>query len=126
MSSSQAIVVQTIYALQNHSNIQDRMLFKTMGSVTPLDGQAKEYIYIEGDNQEADGINVIRHKNNGGNFLLIGGNSDLLTVKNYSNIIKQQKMKLIFVEEDETNDSDPTLYLSVNKKLYWLVMQEIS
>lgn len=126
MSSSRTITVQTIYALQNYSNVQDYMLFKTMGSDAPLDGQAKEYIYREGDNKEADGINVIRHKNNGGNFLLISGNSDLLTVKNYSDVIKQQKMKLIFVEEDETNENDPTLYLSVNKKLYWLVMQEVS
>lgn len=119
-------VVKDIYALKNQSNIRDQMLFKTLGSDSAFDGEAREYIYQEGDNQAEDGVNVVRHKNNGGNFLLIGSNGDLIKKSKFSDIALQQNMKLIFVESDETNDNTPTLYLSVNNKVFWLVMQEIN
>jgi hypothetical protein len=73
MSSSVVQVVNNIYALQNQSNLQDRMLFKTMGKDTPFDGGTDDYIYIEGNLTPADGITVIRHKNNGGSFISLNG-----------------------------------------------------
>ena len=66
-------VVATVYALKNHSNIQDRMLFKTMGKDSVYDGGTDDYIYIEGNFAVEDGITVIRHKNNGGSFISLNG-----------------------------------------------------
>ena len=73
MSNQVVQVVNNIYALQNQSNLQDRMLFKTMGKDAPLDGGTDEYIYLEGNLTPPDGTTIIRHKNNGGSFISLNG-----------------------------------------------------
>lgn len=66
-------VVANVYALRHFDRPLDKMLFKTLGQLEPTDGGTNEYIYYEGHTQEDDGISVIRHRNNGGNFLSLNG-----------------------------------------------------
>lgn len=83
MSNSVVQVVQTVYALKNQSNLQDRMLFKTMGKDAPFDGGTDDYIYLEGNLTTEDGITVIRHKNNGGSFISLNG----ITKDKFDNLV---------------------------------------
>ena len=62
-------IVRNIYALENYTQPEDGMLFKTLGLYIEFDGNAAEYMYKEGDTSTADGVNVINHKNGGGKFI---------------------------------------------------------
>ena len=76
-------IVNTIDGLRYFARPIDKMVFKTLGKDEVLDGYGDDYIYLEGDEQAEDGVTVIRHKNNAGNFVTLGA----LTRHNISEIV---------------------------------------
>ena len=69
-------IVRNIYALENYTQPEDGMLFKTLGRLEAFDGNAAEYMYKEGSTDAIDGVYVVKHKNGGGKFIVFKENND--------------------------------------------------
>ncbi len=71
---SHSVTIQTIpniYALKNYIQPREGMVYQTLGYYEKFDGGANEYYYKADDTQEDNGGSIIRHMNNGGNFIAI-------------------------------------------------------
>lgn len=69
-------VVPSVFGLRYAQRPEHKGLYKTLGLESPRDGGAGEYIFEEGDVQADDGLDVIRHKSNSGNFLRVKSHAD--------------------------------------------------
>jgi len=65
--------VNTTYGLKHHSRPTDKMVCRTLGKDEPFDGGTDDYVYLEGDSRTENGVTVITHKSNGGNWVSLNG-----------------------------------------------------
>ena len=63
--------IANIYALRNYMRPVEGMIYQTLGYHNEFDGGTNEYFYKSDDMTADNGGTVIRHVNNGGNFIAI-------------------------------------------------------
>ncbi len=82
--------VNTVFGLKHFARPVDKMIFKTLGKDSVLDGYADEYIYLDGDTRDEDGITIIRHKSGAGNFVTLGALTRINISEFVGNVNTQQ------------------------------------
>lgn len=79
MTTAVIQVVSSVYALEHYLQPKDGMLFKTLGRLSPFDGQAAEYMYKENNTSVIDNIDVVGHSSNNGRFIVFKEKNAIIT-----------------------------------------------